>query len=266
MRKAGLVVAGTLQMLAEATREAVTPLELDALAEQHIRRAGARPSFLEVPRYRHCLCVSVNDEVVHGIPGDRPLRQGDLVSIDCGAVLDGWHGDAAISLLVGEADQARPEDRALVEVTEEALWAGICAFTVGGHIGDIGAAVEDAVTAAQRRLPSPGDAFGIVTEYEGHGIGRHMHMSPGVANHRSAERGPRIRSGATVAIEPMVTLGSAQTAVLEDGWTVITTTGGRAAHWEHTVATTDAGLCVLTAADGGAARLTALGVPFTALD
>ncbi len=261
MRQAGRVVAAALAAVQEHCRAGVSTLELDALAEDLIRLSGARPSFPEVPGYQHTLCVSVNDEVVHGIPGSRVLADGDLVSIDCGAIMHGWHGDAAISLIVGGPGHERAEDRVLVDATEAALWAGIGAFRVGGRVGDIGAAVEDSVIASDH-----GYGFGIVRDYEGHGIGREMHMPPGVANHRRSDLGPKVRSGATVAIEPMITLGEPTTRVLEDDWTVVTVAGGRAAHWEHSVAVTDTGVCVLTAADGGKPRLAGLGVAYLDLD
>lgn len=262
MRRAGLVVAQTLAELSTGLRAGQTCADLDAQAERYIRAQGAQPSFPLVPGYRHTLCVSVNEQVVHGIPGPLQLNEGDLVSIDCGAVVDGWHGDAAVTLVVGGEAAADAADLALVEATRTSLWAGITAFRVGGHVGDIGAAVEDSLEDSGDRH---GIAFGIVDGYEGHGIGREMHMSPGVPNVRTRQRGPRVRSGATVAIEPMVTLGTDDTRELEDEWTVVTTDGSRAAHWEHTVAVTDAGLWVLTALDGGQAELSALGAPYAPL-
>lgn len=266
MRRAGLVVADTLTLLEHECRAGVTTLALDALAEDSIRSAGAVPSFLEVPGYRHTLCVSVNDEVVHGIPGERVLQTGDLVSIDCGAVMSGWHGDAAITLVVGGRDAASEKDLALIDATEDSLWAGIAAFRVGSRIGDIGAAVEDSIAASSRHGPPGATRLGIVREYEGHGIGREMHMSPGVPNHRTRDPGPRVLAGATVAIEPMVTLGSPLTDELDDDWTVVTVDGSRAAHWEHTVAVTNAGPWVLTSHDGGADRLGRLGIQVAPLD
>lgn len=263
MRAAGLVVAAALATVERAAVPGATTQALDALARQVIRSYGARPSFLEVPGYRHTLCLSVNEEVVHGIPGDRALRAGDLLSVDCGAVLDGWHGDAAVSMHVGGAVGASPQDRALSEATREALWAGIAAFRVGGTLNHVGAAVEDAVAARAER---DGRVYGIVEGYTGHGIGRAMHEDPDVYNYRVRGRTARVGSGATVAIEPMVTLGSAETSVLADDWTVVTIDGSRAAHWEHTVAATDRGIWVLTAPDGGAAELAARGVPYGPLD
>lgn len=263
MRGAGLVVADALAAVAEAATVGATTGDLDRLAGEVIRGHGARPSFPEVPGYRHTLCVSVNEEVVHGIPGDRRLVAGDLVSIDCGAILEGWHGDAAISVFVGGEDAARAEDVALSEATRESLWAGIAAFRPGNELNDVGAAIEDAVDAAGRER---GGEYGIVDGYTGHGIGREMHMSPDVYNYRVRGRTPRVRPGATVAIEPMVTLGSPRTRVLDDEWTVVTEDGSRACHWEHTVALTEAGIWVLTAVDGGARELAARGAPYGPLD
>ena len=263
MRAAGLVVAGALAAVEEAAVPGVTTGELDALAHAVIRDHGARPSFPEVPGYRHTLCVSVNEQVVHGIPGERRLRAGDLVSVDCGAILDGWHGDAAISVLVGGADAAAPRDRALCEITRAALWAGIAAFRIGGTLNDVGGAIEDTV---EDRGRAGGLELGIVEGYTGHGIGRRMHEEPDVYNYRVKGRSPAVRAGATVAIEPMVSLGSADTTVLADDWTVVTVDGSRACHWEHTVAVTDAGLWVLTAPDGGARTLARLQAPYGPLD
>jgi methionyl aminopeptidase len=237
-------------------RPGITTKQLDELAEEHIRGCGATPSFLGYHGFTGSLCTSVNDEVVHGIPGPRVLEEGDLLSVDCGAIVEGWHGDAAISLVVGGRDAGRPEDLALIDATEDAMWAGIAALRVGEPLYAVGAAVEDAVTAAGER-----DAldYGIVEDYVGHGIGTEMHQDPQVPNYRVRDRGPTVRSGVTVAIEPMVTLGSAETRVLDDDWTVVTTDGSRAAHWENSVAVTDDGLWVLTALDGGRERLEAAG-------
>ena len=259
MRVAGLVVAETLAAVEAALRPGVTTGEIDALAEDCIRSRGARPSFPDVPDYRHTLCVSVNEEVVHGIPGPRILREGDVVSIDCGASVDGWHGDSAITVVVGGARAARPEDLDLIEACTDALWAGIGAFTVGARLFDVGEAVESSVEESAARLGRP--PFGILDGYEGHGIGREMHESPGVPNVAVRARGPRIRAGATVAIEPMITLGTATGHTLADGWTVVTTDGSRGAHVEHTVAATPEGPWVLTARDGGRAELRRRGLP-----
>ncbi len=263
MRKAGLVVGQTLQLMAQTVRPGLTTRKLDELAEEHIRGCGATPSFLGYHGFTGTLCTSVNDEVVHGIPGDRVLAEGDLLSIDCGAIVDGWHGDAAISVIVGGRDAGRPEDLELIDATEESMWAGIAALAVGRPLYAVGAAVEDSIVESGDRLERE---YGIVEEYVGHGIGTEMHMDPQVPNYRVREKGPTVRSGLTVAIEPMVTLGSAETRVLEDDWTVVTTDGTRAAHWENTVAVTDDGLWVLTALDGGKERLEALGAAYAPLD
>jgi methionyl aminopeptidase len=258
MRGAGLVVAETLALLRERVRAGMTTGDLDAIAEEHIRAQGAVPSFLGYHGFTGSLCVSVNDEVVHGIPGSRRLADGDLVSIDCGAILQGWHGDAAISLIVGGREQGSEQDLALMDVTEASMWAGIAALAVGRPLYDVGAAVQDRVEAA----PVP---YGIVEEYVGHGIGTEMHQDPQVPNYRVRDRGPIVRSGVTVAIEPMVTGGSAATRVLADDWTVVTVDGSRASHWENSVAVTDEGLWVLTALDGGEQQLKALGAPYAPL-
>lgn len=263
MRRAGLVVGDTLALLREQVRAGMTTADLDRMAEEHIRGAGATPSFLGYHGFTGTLCVSVNEEVVHGIPGSRELREGDLVSIDCGAIVDGWHGDAAISLVVGGREAASPADLALIDATEASMWAGIAALKVGSPLYAVGAAVEDAVTEA---AAADGATYGIVEDYVGHGIGTEMHQDPQVPNYRVRDKGPTVRSGLTVAIEPMVTLGSADTAVLEDDWTVVTTDGSRAAHWENSVAVTDEGLWVLTELDGGKARLEALGASYAPLD
>ncbi|MCH8613760.1 type I methionyl aminopeptidase [Arsenicicoccus dermatophilus] len=267
MRRAGLVVGQTLEMLSRELRPGMTTGELDRLAETFIRDHGMRPNFSEVPGYRHTLCVSVGPEIVHGIPGERVLREGDLVSVDCGCyvVQDGtpWHGDAARTFVVGGREAGRPAELALSDATEASLWAGIAALRVGGRLHDVGAAVEDSVEAAGAR---DGVDYGIVEDYVGHGIGTAMHMEPQVYNYRVRERGPVVRSGVTIAIEPMVTLGSPESHVLQDGWTVVTDDGSAASHWENSVAVTDAGVWVLTEVDGGEARLSALGASFAPLD
>ena len=253
MRRAGLLVGQTLELLRGEIRPGVTTLGLDALAEDFIRSHGGVPNFQLVPGYSHTLCTSVNDEVVHGIPSaSRVLREGDLVSVDCGAELEGWNGDAAFSAVVGGRDAARPEDLRLIDVTEDALWAGITALVVGGRLYAVGEAVEASIESAGA---ADGHEYGIIEEYVGHTIGRSMHEDPQIPNYAVRDRGPTVRAGFTGAIEPMVTLGGSATRVLADDWTVATNDGSRAAHWEHSVAVTGAGLTVLTAVDGGAARL-----------
>jgi methionyl aminopeptidase len=253
MRRAGLLVGETLELLREAAKPGVTSGDLDALAEEHIRSHGGVPSFLGYghPPFPATICASVNEEVVHGIPGPRELVDGDVISIDCGAIVDGWHGDAAITVAIG----AVPDDvRRLMDVTEEALWAGIAAARLGGRVSDISHAVESSVRAR--------GSYGILEDYVGHGIGTSMHMPPNVPNVGRPGRGPKLVKGLALAVEPMVTLGGNETDVLDDDWTVVTADGSRAAHFEHTFTLTPDGAWVLTALDGGKERLGALGVPF----
>ncbi|UIJ36170.1 type I methionyl aminopeptidase [Allobranchiibius sp. GilTou73] len=265
MRAAGLVVGRCLQMVREHAVAGTTTGRLDDLAHAFICDAGAKPSFLGYQGFPATLCISVNDEVVHGIPGERVLEDGDLVSVDCGAIVDGWHGDAAITLPVG--DYATAGDRALTRTTRDALWAGIAAFRPGRGVYELGQVIEERVAAGAAAWQADGLSvdFGIVDGYTGHGIGQEMHMEPTVFNERVRASGPVIREGATVAIEPMVTLGGHETHELEDGWTVRTDDGARAAHWEHTVAATPGGLWVLTAVDGGEADLAAAGATYAPL-
>lgn len=263
MRAAGLVVGRTLQHLRETVVPGMTTGQIDAIARETIEKQGARPSFPDVPGYRHTVCVSVGEEIVHGIPGDKVVREGDLVSIDCGAIVAGWHGDAAVSIFAGGEQAARPDEVQLVADTAGSLEAGIAAMRPGRRVGDIGAAVERYLIEAGGRA---GVEYGIVDEYEGHGIGREMHMHPGVPNYATKKRGPKLTVGVTLAIEPMVTLGSAQTHTLEDEWTAVTVDGSTAAHVEHTAAITPDGVWVLTAVDGGESLLARAGAPFGPLD
>jgi methionyl aminopeptidase len=262
MRVAGVVVGETLELIRGQASDGMTTGDLDRTAEEFIRSRGATPSFLGYHGFTGSLCVSVNEEVVHGIPGSRALRRGDLVSIDCGAIVDGWHGDAAISLIVGGREAGSARDLALMDATQASMWAGISALAVGAPLYDVGGAVEDCIVEA---AGADGLTYGIVEDYVGHGIGTEMHQDPQVPNYRVRDRGPVVRSGVTVAIEPMITLGSAETDVLPDEWTVVTLDGSRAAHWEHSVAVTDAGIWVLTALDGGQERLGALGAAYAPL-
>jgi methionyl aminopeptidase len=263
MRTAGLLVGRTLELLATQVRPGMTTLELDAIAEAHIRDHGGVPNFQLVPGYRHTLCTSVNEEIVHGIPGARILREGDLLSVDCGAQVGRWNGDAAISVVVGGPDAGTPQDLGLIEDTESGLWAGIAALRVGESLYAVGAAVEDSLTASGTRR---GVDYGIVEDYVGHGIGTSMHMDPQVPNYRVSGKGPKVVDGTTICIEPMVVLGDQDNVVLDDEWTVVTRDRSRAAHWEHSVAATSDGVCVLTALDGGEARLAALGARFARID
>jgi len=243
MAAAGAVVAATLQAVRAAAVSGMSTLALDEIAESVIRDAGATPSFLGYHGYPASICASVNDRVVHGIPSAvEMLAPGDLVSIDCGAVLDGWHGDAAITFGVGPLD---PADEALRAATRESLEAGIAAMIAGNRLTDVAHAIEMGTRAAEARY---GRAFGIVEGYGGHGIGRQMHMDPFLPNEGAPGRGPLLALGSVLAIEPMLTLGTGKTVVLDDEWTVTTTDGSRAAHWEHTVAVTETGPRILTLA------------------
>jgi methionyl aminopeptidase len=253
MRRAGSVVAETLELLREAVRPGVTTADLDAISAAHIRGRGATPSFLGYHGFPATICASVNDEIVHGIPGDRVLRDGDIVSLDCGAIVDGWHGDAAITVPVGEVTE---ELSTLMAVTEGALWHAFASVRLGGRLTDIGHAIESYVR-------EHGD-YGIVEEYVGHGIGTEMHQEPNVPNYGRAGRGPELVEGLVLAVEPMVNLGGRETRQLDDGWTVVTQDGQRSAHFEHTFTLTPEGPWVLTALDGGRNRLAALGVPVPA--
>jgi methionyl aminopeptidase len=257
MRAAGLVVAETLELVRASVQAGMTTAELDQVAETFIRDQGAVPSFVGVPGppgapdFPASLCLSVNDEVVHGIPGNRVLHDGDIVSVDCGAIVDGWHGDAAATLAIGDID---PYTVDLLEVCEESLWRGMAAARLGGHVTDISHAIETYVR-------SRGD-FGVLEDYVGHGIGSSMHMPPNVPNFGRPGRGPRLVRGLALAVEPMITSGTIDTAVLDDHWTVVTADGSLAAHFEHTFTLTEAGVWVLTALDGGHARLAELGVAY----
>lgn len=248
MRVAGGIVGSTLALARDAVADGVTTGSLDALAEQAIRDAGATPSFQGYHGFPASLCISVNEEVVHGIPGERVLRDGDLVSIDCGAIWQGWHGDAAISLVVGGREAGRPEDLALLDDTRTALEAGIAALRAGEGLFDVGTAVEASAQAARERRAASGleVRYGVLRDYVGHGIGDAMHLPPDVYNYAVRERGPVVPVGFTCAIEPMITLGGIATRTLEDDWTVVTADGSRACHWEHTVLATEDGPQVLT--------------------
>ncbi|WP_017603901.1 type I methionyl aminopeptidase [Nocardiopsis alkaliphila] len=249
MRAAGQVVARALDALRAAVRPGVSTLELDSVAEKVIRDAGAIPSFKGYHGFPGSICASVNEEVVHGIPSaDRVLSDGDIISIDCGAILDGWHGDSAVTLAVG---QARTEDLAMMEVCEESMWQGIAAMVPGGRLGDIGYAIAGHI--------AENGGYGNVREYGGHGIGTQMHMDPHVLNYGKRGKGMRLREGMCLAIEPMTTIGEHHVVELDDGWTVVTRDGGRAAHFEHTVAITAQGPMVLTAREDNRDKITQMG-------
>jgi methionyl aminopeptidase len=241
MRAAGALVARTLAAVTESTRPGVSTAELDALAEQTIRDGGAVPSFLGYHGYPASICASVNEEIVHGIPSaERVLADGDLISVDCGAILAGWHGDAAVTIAVGSVSAA---DLALSAACEAALHAGIAAARPGGRLSDISHAVQSAIEAAAHGEDAK---YGIVAEYGGHGIGTSMHMDPFLPNFGEPGQGPRLVTGMALAVEPMLTAGDPGTRELDDGWTVVAADGGRAVHWEHSVAITDDGPVVLT--------------------
>jgi methionyl aminopeptidase len=241
MRAAGALVATTLAAVVDLAKPGVSTAELDALAEQTIRDAGAVPSFKGYHGFPGSICASVNDQIVHGIPSDRQvLADGDLISVDCGAILDGWHGDSAVTIAVGAVSAA---DLALSRACEDAMYAGIEAVQPGGRLTDISHAIQEACRAAAAR---DGADYGIVAEYGGHGIGTSMHMDPFLPNHGDPGHGPKLRTGMALAIEPMLTAGDPETRELADGWTVVTEHGGRAVHWEHTVAVTDDGYRILT--------------------
>lgn len=252
MRRSGMLLSQVHDMLQEAIRPGITTGELDARAETMIREHGATPNFLGYHGFPASLCISVNDVVVHGIPGDQVLEQGDVVSIDAGLIIEGWHSDAARTHIVGAPRRQADED--LVRITREALWAGIAALATAERVGDIGAAIEDFVKAAA------GDALSHLEDFGGHGIGSAMHQPPDVMNYRTRSRGPKVRPGMCLAIEPMLIQGPGDWQLEDDDWTVRATGGGRAAHWEHSVAVTEHGILVLTAADGGREELAARGI------
>ncbi|MBP2322486.1 methionyl aminopeptidase [Kibdelosporangium banguiense] len=242
MRAAGIVVARTLALVSEAVKPGISTAELDEIAEQSIRDAGAIPSFKGYHGFPASICASVNEQVVHGIPAaSQVLAEGDLISIDCGAILDGWHGDAAVTVSAGAM---RPEDKALSEATRASMYAGAEALVPGARLSDVSHAIEQSILASAR---ANGVKYGIIKDYGGHGIGTEMHMEPFLSNYGKPGKGPRLVTGMAIAVEPMLTLGGNKTAELDDGWTVVTLDESRAAHWEHSVAITDDGPWILTA-------------------
>jgi methionyl aminopeptidase len=234
MRAAGRVVAEMHAAIREALRPGITTAELDAIGREVLERRGATSNFLGYHGFPAVICASPNDVIVHGIPGPRVLEEGDIVSIDCGAVVDGWHGDAAFTAPVGEV---APEVSRLIDVTRDALYAGIAQMRPGNRIGDVGAAVQGTAEAA---------GFSVVREYVGHGIGTAMHEKPEVPNLGVRGKGTKIKPGMTLALEPMVNVGEPDTFLTEDGWTVVTADGSWSAHWEHTVLVTDGEPEILT--------------------
>jgi methionyl aminopeptidase len=240
MRRAGRIVAQVLDKIGAELRPGVSTADLDGLAESHIRAAGAVPSFKGYPGinpkrpFPASVCISIDDEIVHGIPGSRTIRDGQVVSVDAGAIVDGWHGDGARTFFVGEAP---PRVRQLIDLTERAMLAGIAAAVPGNHIDDISAAVEDVAREA---------GLGIIRQFVGHGIGTAMHEEPQVPNYRTGRPGRKLEPGICLAIEPMFTLGHHDTRILGDDWTVVTADGSLAAHFEHSIAVTDDGPQILT--------------------
>jgi methionyl aminopeptidase len=237
MRRAGVVAAATIDRVLEAVTPGVTTLELDRIAERFIRSEGATPSFLGYRGFTGSICASVNEEIVHGIPAaDRVLADGDLISLDFGAIWEGFHSDTAVTVFVGAP--SGDDAKRLSETTEAALDAAIAVIRPGGRLSDIGHAIEQVAI---------GQGLGVIREYGGHGIGRALHEDPFIQNWGVAGRGPELKPGLVVAVEPMLTLGGDATKVLDDGWTVVTADGSLSAHFEHTVAVTDDGHEVLTA-------------------
>ena len=260
MREAGLATAEALKAVRAAIKPGVSTLELDKIADDKINSLGGHSNFQLVPGYSHTICSSINEEVVHGIPAaNRILQAGDIVSIDCGAEIGEWNGDSAMTVIVpGDiSEETLSRRQKLSDVTEGSLWAGIAALAKAKHLNQVGEAIQDYIEAQGKK---DGIDYGILEEYVGHGIGRSMHEDPPVYNYRVRGNGPKVVPGLVVAIEPMVTAGSAETKVLGDGWTVSTKDSSDASHWEHSVAVHDRGIWVLTAFDGGVAGLAPFGV------
>ena len=236
MRRAGKVVREVLELVRGHVKPGATTLDLERVAEARIQELGAKPAFKGYHGFPCCLCTSINNEVVHGIPSKkRVLKEGDIVSVDCGAIIDGYYGDAAITIPVGE--KISPDTARLLAATEKSLYAGISAVKPGATLGDIGAAVQSVVEA---------EGFSVVRDFVGHGIGSHMHEDPQVPNYGEAGSGMKLKAGMVIAIEPMVNAGKPDVRVLRDGWTAVTDDGSMSAHFEHTVAVTDTGAKVLT--------------------
>ncbi|HEX3706836.1 MAG TPA: type I methionyl aminopeptidase [Mycobacteriales bacterium] len=257
MRQAGVVVGTTLETLRDSVKPGMTTADLDDIARDCLAKAGATSNFLGYHGFPATVCTSVNDQIVHGIPSKRAvLRDGDIVSIDFGAIIEGYHGDAAITVPVGEVTAAELE---LLRVTEESLWHGMAAGLLSARLIDVSRAIEDYI----RSQPHPtGGSWGIVEEYVGHGIGTEMHQDPQVHNYVGPRmgKGPELVEGLALAVEPMVNLGGRHTKVLDDNWTVVTADGSRSAHFEHSFTMTEEGPWVLTAIDGGRERIAAISV------
>jgi methionyl aminopeptidase len=255
MRRAGLLVGQTLDLLKASIKVGMRTDALDAIAAANIKRGGGTSNFKGYHGYPATICISINDEIVHGIPGNRIIEDGDVVSIDCGAIIEGWHGDAAFSIGVGKVD---PADQKLMDVCEESMWRGIAAGKQGAKLTDIGHAIEEYIKSQGK--------YGILQEYGGHGIGTEMHQEPHVLNFGKPGNGPEIVAGLALAIEPMITRGSAKTKVLSDDWTVVSQDKSRGAHFENSyVICPDGKPFVLTALDGGAIRLNSYGISISNL-
>lgn len=255
MRAAGLLVRSTLELVKANIKAGITTSALDAIAEANIKRGGGTSNFKGYHGYPATICVSVNDEIVHGIPGDRMIMPGDIVSVDCGAVIDGWHGDAAFSVIVDPIDDARQK---MLNVCEESMWVGIAAGVAGAKLSDIGHAIE--------KYTNEQGSYGILREYGGHGIGTSMHMEPHILNYGKPGNGPTIEAGMVFAIEPMITMGTHKTKILADNWTVVTTDGSHGSHFENSYCIAPDGKpFVLTEIDGGKAELARFGVEVSSL-
>lgn len=261
MVEPGLITEEALAGVRALIRPGVTTAEIDAEASRIIVARGAESNFKLVRGYHHTTCISVNEQVVHGIPGARVIEPGDIVSVDCGAQFKGWNGDSAITVVVPDPERpelvARREE--LSRVTEGSMWAGIASFATARHLGDVGAAIQGYIEAQGPSAVS-GETYGILREYVGHGIGRKMHEAPSLFNYRTPDPGADVRPGLVMAVEPMVTAGGEETFIEDDDWTVSTIDGSDGSHWEHSVAVHEGGIWVLTAPDGGAAGLAPFGV------
>jgi methionyl aminopeptidase len=255
MRKAGLLVRSTLELIRSNIKAGITTSALDAIAEANIKRGGGTSNFKGYHGFPATICVSINDEIVHGIPGERMIMPGDIVSVDCGAIVDGWHGDAAFTMIVDPVDEQR---QTMLDVCEESMWHGIAAGSVGAKLSDIGHAIE-------KHIISQGK-YGILREYGGHGIGTAMHMEPHIFNYGKPGHGPTIEVGMVFAIEPMITLGTDKTKVLADNWTVVTTDKSHGSHFENSYCIAPDGKpFVLTEVDGGRANLARFGIEVSSL-
>jgi methionyl aminopeptidase len=255
MRRAGLLVRSTLDLIKSQIKAGITTSALDAIAEANIKRGGGTSNFKGYHGFPATICVSINDEIVHGIPGERMIMPGDVVSVDCGAIIDGWHGDAAFTVIVDPVDK---EEQKMLDVCEESMWVGIAAGKEGAKLSDIGHAIETYVNSQGK--------YGILREYGGHGIGTAMHMEPHILNYGKPGNGPKIEAGMVFAIEPMITMGVERTRVLEDNWTVVTVDKSRGSHFENSYCIAPDGKpFVLTAIDGGKADLARFGVEVSEL-